>query len=106
MNKDEIGYISMIILKMKIKSCSDCPVLKETLLTLLSVWGNLAILQRDTLMEYWEERKMKRLSRIRICIFCGNEIDNSQHKIQKRTKFCSEDCVDDYKFNKQLKKVT
>ena len=57
-------------------------------------------------MEYWEERKMKRLSRIRICKQCGKEIDNSQRKIQKRTKFCSANCVKDYKFNKQLKKVT
>ena len=57
-------------------------------------------------MEYWEERKMKRLSRIRLCKQCGKEIDNSQRKIQKRTKFCSADCAEDYKFNKQLKKVT
>ena len=52
-------------------------------------------------MEYWEERKMKRLSRIRLCKQCKKEIDNSQRKIQKRTKFCSEDCADDYKFDKQ-----
>ena len=57
-------------------------------------------------MEYWEERKMKRINRIRICKSCGNEIDNSERKIQKRTKFCSADCAEDYKFNKQLKKVT
>ena len=57
-------------------------------------------------MEYWEERKMKRLSRIRLCKQCGKQIDNSQRKIQKRTKFCSADCAEDYKFNKQLKKVT
>ena len=57
-------------------------------------------------MEYWEERKMKRLSRIRLCKQCGKEIDNSQRKIQKRTKFCSADCAEDYKIDKQLKKVT
>ena len=57
-------------------------------------------------MEYWEERKMKRLNRIRICKSCGNEIDNSERKIQKRTKFCSADCAENYKFNKQLKKAT
>ena len=56
-------------------------------------------------MEYWEERKLKRLSRIRICKSCGNEIDNSKRKIQKRTKFCSEDCVDDYKFDKQERRL-
>tara|TARA_Y100001951_G_scaffold52171_1_gene41270 strand:+ start:156 stop:329 length:174 start_codon:yes stop_codon:yes gene_type:complete len=57
-------------------------------------------------MEYWEERKMKRINRIRICKSCGIKIDNSKRKIQKRTKFCSEDCAEDYKLNKQLKKVT
>ena len=57
-------------------------------------------------MEYWEERKMKRLNRIRICKQCDKEIDNSKRKIQKRTKFCSTDCAENYKFNKQLKKAT
>ena len=56
-------------------------------------------------MEYWEERKMKRLSRIRLCKQCGKEIDNSKRKIQKRTKFCSEDCVDDYKFDKEERRL-
>ena len=52
-------------------------------------------------MEYWEERKMKRLSRIRICKQCGKIIDNSKRKIQKRTKFCSADCAEDYQFDKR-----
>ena len=56
-------------------------------------------------MEYWEERKMKRLSRIRLCKQCGKEIDNSQRKIQKRTKFCSADCAEDYKEDKRLRRL-
>ena len=56
-------------------------------------------------MEYWEERKMKRLSRIRICKLCGNEIDNSKRKMHKRTKFCSEDCVDDYNEERRLRRL-
>lgn len=45
----------------------------------------------------WRKYKMKRLNRIRICKQCGKEIDNSKRKIQKRTKFCSADCAEDYK---------
>ena len=56
-------------------------------------------------MESYEERKIRRLSKIRICKSCGNEIDNSEQKIQKRTKFCSEDCVDDYKFDKRERRL-
>ena len=56
-------------------------------------------------MEYWEERKMKRLNRIRLCKQCGKEIDNSQRKIQKRTKFCSEDCAEDYNEEKRLRRL-
>ena len=56
-------------------------------------------------MESYEERKIRRLSKIRICKSCGNEIDNSERKIQKRTKFCSADCVDDYKFDKREKRL-
>ena len=56
-------------------------------------------------MEYWEERKMKRLSRIRLCKQCGKEIDNSQRKIQKRTKFCSADCAEDYKEAKKERRL-
>jgi len=56
-------------------------------------------------MESFEERKMKRINRIRICKSCGNEIDNSERKIQKRTKFCSEDCADDYKFDKRERRL-
>jgi len=56
-------------------------------------------------MEYWEERKMKRLSRIRLCKQCGKEIDNSKRKIQKRTKFCSADCAEDYKEAKKERRL-
>jgi RNA polymerase-binding transcription factor DksA len=59
-------------------------------------------------MEYWELRKMKRLNRIRLCKSCGKVIDNSKRKINKRTKFCSEDCVEDYnkaKKERSLKNV-
>ena len=56
-------------------------------------------------MQYWEERKMKRLSRIRICKSCGNEIDNSERKIQKRTKFCSADCAEDYNEAKKERRL-
>ena len=56
-------------------------------------------------MEYWEERKMKRLSRIRLCKQCGKEIDNSKRKIQKRTKFCSADCAEDHKFDKRERRL-
>ena len=56
-------------------------------------------------MEYWEERKMKRLSRIRLCKQCGKEIDNSERKIQKRTKFCSADCAEDYKEAKKERRL-
>jgi RNA polymerase-binding transcription factor DksA len=56
-------------------------------------------------MESFEERKIKRLSKIRICKSCGNEIDNSERKIQKRTKFCSEDCADDYKEERRLRRL-
>jgi hypothetical protein len=54
----------------------------------------------------WRKYKMARLNKKRFCIQCKSEIDNSGRKIHKRTKFCSEDCADDYKWNKQLKKVT
>ena len=53
----------------------------------------------------WRKYKMARLNKKRFCKTCGIEIDNSKRKIHKRTKFCSIDCVDDYKFNKQLKKA-
>ena len=59
-------------------------------------------------MEYWELRKMKRLNRIRLCKSCGKVIDNSKRKINKRTKFCSEDCVENYnkaKKERSLKNV-
>ena len=56
-------------------------------------------------MEYWEERKMKRLSKIRICKFCGIEIDNSKRKMHKRTKFCSEDCADDYNKERRQRRL-
>jgi len=53
----------------------------------------------------WRKYKMKRLSRIRICKYCGKEIDNSKRQIQKRTKFCSENCVKDYKEEKRIRKL-
>jgi len=53
----------------------------------------------------WRKYKMKRLSRIRICKQCGKEIDNSKRKIQKRTKFCSADCAEDYKFDKRERRL-
>ena len=56
-------------------------------------------------MESYEERKMKRLSRIRLCKSCGNEIDNSKRKIQKRTKFCSADCAEDYNEERKLRRL-
>ena len=52
----------------------------------------------------WRKYKMKRLNKIRICKQCGKEIDNSKRRIQKRTKFCSIDCVDDYQFDKRERK--
>ena len=49
----------------------------------------------------WRKYKMARLNKKRICILCGLEINNSERKIHKRTKFCSEDCADDYKWNRK-----
>ena len=65
----------------------------------------MTLLQMDVYMEYWREQKMKRLSRIRICKQCGNEIDNSKRKIQKRTKYCAEDCAEDYKLDKRERRL-
>ena len=56
-------------------------------------------------MEYWEERKMKRLSRIRLCKSCSEIIDNSKRKMHKRTKFCSEDCADDYNEERRQRRL-
>ena len=52
----------------------------------------------------WLKYKMKRLNRIRVCKVCGEVIDNSKRTIQKRTKFCSEDCVEINYENKLEKK--
>ena len=53
----------------------------------------------------WRKYKMKRLNRIRICKQCGKEIDNSKRRIQKRTKFCSVNCADDYKSDNQERRL-
>ncbi len=39
---------------------------------------------------------MKRAHKIRLCKQCGKVIDNSGRKIQKKTKYCSYDCHEDY----------
>ena len=39
---------------------------------------------------------MKQSQKVRYCKQCGKEIDNSGRKIQKRTKYCSYDCHEDY----------
>jgi|TARA_Y100000310_G_scaffold32170_1_gene30542 tRNA(Ile2) C34 agmatinyltransferase TiaS len=46
---------------------------------------------------------MKQAHKTRICKQCGKEIDNSGQKLQKRTKYCSNDCAEDYYFDKQLR---
>ena len=46
---------------------------------------------------------MKRAYRIRYCKQCGKEIDNSGRKIQKRTKYCSYDCHEDYLFDRRIR---
>ena len=52
----------------------------------------------------WRKYKMARLNKKRFCKQCGNEIDNSQRKIYKKTKFCSRDCVNDYQFDKRKRR--
>jgi len=52
----------------------------------------------------WRNYKMNRLSKVRICTICGKIIDNSKRTIQKRTKFCSEECVEINHENKLEKK--
>ena len=46
---------------------------------------------------------MKQSQKIRYCKQCGKVIDNSGRKIQKRTKYCSYDCHEDYLFDKRLR---
>ena len=41
----------------------------------------------------WRKYKMARLNKKRYCKVCKEEIDNSNRKINKRTKFCSLECV-------------
>ena len=53
----------------------------------------------------WRKYKMARLRKKRFCKVCGIEIDNSERKIHKRTKFCSQDCVDDYYQDKRERKL-
>ena len=46
---------------------------------------------------------MKRAHKIRLCNQCGKLIDNSGLKIQKKTKYCSKDCHEDYLFDRRLR---
>ena len=46
---------------------------------------------------------MKQSQKIRYCKQCGKEIDNSGRKMNKRTKYCSSDCHEDYLFDKRTK---
>jgi len=39
---------------------------------------------------------MKQSHKIRYCKQCGKVIDNSGRKINKRTKYCSNNCHEDY----------
>tara|TARA_R100000656_G_scaffold123856_1_gene100901 strand:+ start:874 stop:1023 length:150 start_codon:yes stop_codon:yes gene_type:complete len=48
---------------------------------------------------------MKRLNKIRICKICGKVIDNSKRTIQKRTKFCSIECVENNREEKRLRRL-
>ena len=47
---------------------------------------------------------MARLNKIRICKFCGKEIDNSDRKMHKRSKFCHYDCAEDYNYERKLRR--
>tara|TARA_Y100001951_G_C11225755_1_gene231596 strand:- start:552 stop:728 length:177 start_codon:yes stop_codon:yes gene_type:complete len=53
----------------------------------------------------WQKYKMKRLNKIRICKICGKVIDNSKRTIQKRTKFCSIECVENNREEKRLRRL-
>ena len=46
---------------------------------------------------------MKRAYRIKYCKQCGKEIDNSGRKMNKRTKYCSNDCHENYLSDKRVK---
>ena len=46
---------------------------------------------------------IKQSQKIRYCKQCGKEIDNSGRKMNKRTKYCSNDCHEDYLFDKRLR---
>ncbi len=39
---------------------------------------------------------MKQAHKIKYCKQCGTEIDNSGRKMNKRTKYCSSDCHEEY----------
>jgi|TARA_R100001530_G_scaffold21976_1_gene18078 RNA polymerase-binding transcription factor DksA len=53
----------------------------------------------------WRKYKMARLNKKRFCKVCGIEIDNSKRKINKRTKYCSKNCVDEYNEIKKERKL-
>ena len=40
-----------------------------------------------------------------ICKICGKVIDNSKRTIQKRTKFCSIECVENNREEKRLRRL-
>ena len=46
---------------------------------------------------------MKQSQKIRYCKQCGKVIDYSGRKIQKRTKYCSYDCHEDYLFDRRIR---
>lgn len=62
------------------------------------IGGNMPT--KEQILKY----KMARLNKIRICKFCGKEIDNSDRKIHKRTKFCNYDCAEDYNYERKLRR--
>ena len=78
---------------MRINSCSDRSVLKGKTSVRRLVQGDLTLFHGD----------MKRAHKIRLCKQCGKLIDNSGRKLQKRTKYCSNDCAEDYYFDKKLR---
>ncbi|QDP52185.1 MAG: hypothetical protein Unbinned2902contig1001_27 [Prokaryotic dsDNA virus sp.] len=57
-------------------------------------------------MNNWEKYKFLRKNKIRICKMCNKIINNHPDEIHKRTQFCSDDCVEDYKFEKCKRKLT
>ena len=51
----------------------------------------------------WRKYKEIRLAQKRYCIVCNKLIRQSRKKMQKRTKYCSNDCYEDYLFDKRLR---